>query len=182
VVGDLTRTRQILVNLLGNAVKFTQKGGVQLNVTGQMVANGRLQLQFAIQDSGIGIPPERMDRLFQSFSQVDSSTTKRFGGTGLGLAISKRLTEAMGGEMWVESKPGVGSTFYFTLLVKPGEALEAGNFLQEQSTVPVEKGYTAVFDATLGLRLPLRILLAEDNLINQKVGLRILERLGYQAD
>ncbi|MEZ4593801.1 MAG: ATP-binding protein [Chloroflexota bacterium] len=182
VVGDLTRTRQILVNLLGNALKFTETGGVQVVVTGVTGANGRLQLQFAIKDSGIGIPPERMDRLFQSFSQVDSSTTKRFGGTGLGLAISKRLAEAMGGQMWAESEPGVGSTFYFTLLAKPGEALDADTPSLGQSVLRVGEGDTAVFDPTLGQRLPLRILLAEDNLINQKVGLRILARLGYQAD
>ncbi|MFZ1397565.1 MAG: ATP-binding protein, partial [Candidatus Promineifilaceae bacterium] len=182
VVGDLTRTRQILVNLLGNALKFTEMGSVQVAVTGEVVANGRLQLQFAIKDSGIGIPPERMDRLFQSFSQVDSSTTKRFGGTGLGLAISKRLVEAMGGQMWVESEPGVGSTFYFTLLVEPGEAPALDNPSLERLDYAMVGGETAVFDTTLGQRLPLRILLAEDNLINQKVGKRILERLGYQAD
>ncbi|MCA9897824.1 MAG: response regulator [Ardenticatenaceae bacterium] len=180
VVGDLTRTRQILVNLLSNAVKFTAAGGVQLVVTRGAVANGRFQLQFAVKDSGIGIPLEQLDRLFQSFSQVDSSTTKRFGGTGLGLAISKRLAEAMGGEMWVESKPGVGSTFYFTILVAMGQAPKGESTRAMRSTLAGSD--TAVFDKTLGKRLPLRILLAEDNLINQKVGLRILERLGYRAD
>lgn len=182
VVGDLTRTRQILVNLLGNAVKFTAVGQVYLNVTGKWMANGRLQLLFAIKDSGIGIPPERMNRLFQSFSQVDSSTTKRFGGTGLGLAISRRLAEAMGGEMWVESEPGVGSTFSFTLLVEPGQLPEAQGVSLARADLPGGGRETAVFDTTLGQRLPLHILLAEDNQINQKVGLRILERLGYRAD
>ncbi|MCC6602674.1 MAG: response regulator [Anaerolineae bacterium] len=182
VVGDLTRTRQILVNLLGNAVKFTAVGEVHLSVTGAKTANGRLQLKFAIKDSGIGIPSERMDRLFQSFSQVDSSTTKRFGGTGLGLAISKRLAEAMGGEMWVESEPGLGSTFSFTLLVEPGQRPEAEDVPLARAELPGSGRETAVFDTTLGQRLPLHILLAEDNQINQKVGLRILERLGYRAD
>ncbi len=183
VVGDVTRTRQILVNLLGNAIKFTEAGSVQVDVTGVEMANGRFQLQFAIKDTGIGIPPERIDRLFKSFSQVDSSTTRRFGGTGLGLAISKRLAEAMQGDLWVESEPGIGSTFYFTIQVTPSKPLHPAEVCKTTS-VPDTKpaNVQSEFDATLGVQLPLRILLAEDNLINQKVGLRILERLGYAAD
>ncbi|MBI5423447.1 MAG: response regulator [Opitutae bacterium] len=117
VRGDASRLRQVLVNLLGNAIKFTQKGEVVLSVRPYTLApaEGVAEVLFAVRDTGIGIAPEAMGRLFQSFSQVDASTTRRFGGTGLGLAISKRLAELMDGRMWVESTPGVGSTFFFTV-------------------------------------------------------------------
>ena len=126
VRGDSTRLRQILTNLLGNALKFTLQGEVVINIRRVGPApstTGFCTLQFAVRDTGIGIPPEAMGRLFQSFSQVDSSTTRRFGGTGLGLAIAKRLAELMGGRMWVESKTGEGSTFSFTIAaeVAPGK-------------------------------------------------------------
>jgi PAS domain S-box-containing protein len=113
--GDPSRLRQILVNLLGNAVKFTERGEVLLSVQALGPAGAATELQFSVKDTGIGIPPEAIGRLFQSFTQVDASTTRRFGGTGLGLAISKRLAEMMGGRMWVESEPGRGSTFSFTI-------------------------------------------------------------------
>jgi len=118
VRGDITRLRQILVNLLGNAVKFTEKGEVLLSLHTAPAAVGRVTLHFAVSDTGIGIPPEAMSRLFQSFSQVDASTTRRYGGTGLGLVISRRLTEIMGGTMSVESTPGRGSTFRFHVSVE----------------------------------------------------------------
>ncbi len=118
VTGDVTRLRQILVNLLSNAVKFTEQGEVVVSVTSRRLADKRYEIHFAVKDTGIGIPQERMDRLFQSFSQVDASTTRRYGGTGLGLVISKRLSELMGGTMWVESEVGHGSTFHFTILAE----------------------------------------------------------------
>ena len=117
VRGDPTRLRQILVNLLSNAVKFTSRGEVVLSVTAAPHFNEGIELAFAVRDTGIGIPKESMSRLFQSFSQVDASTTRRFGGTGLGLVISKRLAEMMGGHMWVESEVGKGSTFHFAIIV-----------------------------------------------------------------
>ena len=122
--GDVSRLRQILVNLLSNAVKFTDQGKVVVTVSGQSCEDGQYQLHFAVRDTGLGVPPDLQNRLFQSFSQVDASTSRRFGGTGLGLAISKRLSELMGGKMWVESTgiPGEGTTFHFTVLV--GKALE----------------------------------------------------------
>ncbi len=118
--GDVTRLRQILVNLLSNAVKFTEKGEVVISTAGQLRENEQYLLHFSVRDTGLGIPPDLQSRLFQSFSQVDTSTTRHYGGTGLGLAISKRLCEMMGGAMWVESTgiPGEGSTFHFTILVK----------------------------------------------------------------
>jgi signal transduction histidine kinase/DNA-binding response OmpR family regulator len=134
LVGDEIRLRQIITNLLSNAIKFTETGDVFLSVRpaeAQATANGRSTLHFAVRDTGIGIPAERMDRLFRSFSQVDSSTTRRYGGTGLGLAISKRLAEMMGGAMWAESEAGVGSTFHFTIQAPVAPSPERP-FLQEQ--------------------------------------------------
>ncbi|MEM8859659.1 MAG: response regulator, partial [Chloroflexota bacterium] len=117
IEGDVTRLRQIIVNLLSNAVKFTKEGSVTLSV--QKLKDGNeTTLQFSVKDTGIGIPADRMDRLFKSFSQVDTSTTRKFGGTGLGLAISKQLSELMGGNMWVESQADQGSTFFFTIKTK----------------------------------------------------------------
>src|SRR5947209_8424206 len=134
IYGDVTRLRQILVNLLSNAVKFTEKGEVVLSVAvkrkdekGKLDGSGDdeltvYELAFAIRDTGIGISETGKARLFQSFSQVDASTTRRYGGTGLGLTISKRLAEMMGGTMWVESEPGFGSTFHFTILAQEAPA------------------------------------------------------------
>ncbi len=115
VRGDVTRLRQILVNLVGNALKFTERGEVELTAKAVTAEDGAREVQFAVRDTGVGIPPEAQGRLFQSFTQVDASTTRKYGGTGLGLAISKRLAELMGGRMWLESTPGRGSTFFFTV-------------------------------------------------------------------
>ena len=125
VIGDVTRLRQVLANLLGNAVKFTDKGEVALTISSLPLEPGKIELNFAVKDTGIGISKDRMDRLFRSFSQVDSSTTRQYGGTGLGLAISKRLVEMMGGRIWAESEPGNGSTFQFTIIAEPSPAKEA---------------------------------------------------------
>lgn len=119
VRGDPTRLRQVLVNLLSNAVKFTERGEVVLSLHSAPRADGRVELTIAVRDTGIGIPQEAMGRLFQSFSQVDTSTTRKFGGTGLGLVISQRLVEMMGGKLTVESEVGKGSTFSFTIVTEP---------------------------------------------------------------
>jgi PAS domain S-box-containing protein len=325
IYGDVTRLRQILVNLLSNAVKFTEKGEVVIAVEArrtEKMEDGRTHRQddhestfyevhFAVRDTGIGISEEGQARLFRSFSQVDASTTRRYGGTGLGLAISKRLAELMGGTMWVDSQLGVGSTFHFTLLAETAPArwrpylessqphlagkrllivddnetnrsiltlqaqawgmlpyayatgqealaqVQAGVpfdvaildmqmpdmdglilaeqirrsrnaqvlplvmltslgrreidtqavefaallhkpikpsqlynvlvsiFAEAEQARPVLKPTGAAggqFDAGLSQRLPLRILLAEDNTVNQKLALRLLERMGYRAD
>jgi signal transduction histidine kinase/CheY-like chemotaxis protein len=115
LLGDVTRLRQILVNVLGNAIKFTDRGEVYLGVDSQVLEDGLMRTHFSVKDTGIGISPVNQERLFKSFSQVDASTTRKFGGTGLGLVISKELAELMGGKMWVESDEGVGSTFHFTI-------------------------------------------------------------------
>jgi PAS domain S-box-containing protein len=125
LVGDVTRLRQVLLNLLSNAVKFTERGEVVLSVTGRPVAGaaGLHEVTFAVRDTGIGIPVDRLGRLFQSFSQVDASTTRRYGGTGLGLAISQRLTELMGSRITVTSEVGIGSEFAFTLRAQAAAVL-----------------------------------------------------------
>jgi PAS domain S-box-containing protein len=310
ITGDVTRIRQVLVNLLNNAIKFTETGEILLTISStqsKLQPENNIVLRFSVKDTGIGIPTERLNRLFKSFSQVDASTTRKYGGTGLGLAISKQLVELMGGEIWVESKFGKGSTFHFTVItqaanipqrshslksqpalngkrllivddnqtnrtilakqtqlwgIKPTTAasgkdaltlLQAGQtfdlavldmqmpemngvmlaaeirkqvhgnalplvvlssigdreeykdvpYFTAFLTKPVKQQHlfdtlmgvladTAVLpklplqqlqiDPEMGKKHPLRILLAEDNLINQKVAVRLLERMGYRAD
>jgi signal transduction histidine kinase/DNA-binding response OmpR family regulator len=307
LVGDVTRLRQILVNLLSNAVKFTAEGEVVVSITSRHLGERRHELSFAVQDTGIGIAQDRVHRLFKSFSQLDASTTRKYGGTGLGLAISKRLSEMMGGTMWAESELGKGSIFHFAVVaesaprqrrvhlrgaqpeltgqrvlivddsptnlrilnqqtklwgmlphaatsgpdalqsIRQGVAFDIGildmqmpemdgltlaeeirDHLGQESpplvlltslgrhasrqsdsfaaslTKPVkpsqlydtlidvlagqpitaEEPTTAPtqLDSEMGQRYPLRILLAEDNLVNQEVALHILSRLGYRAD
>lgn len=170
VRGDVTRVRQILVNLLSNAVKFTERGEVAVSVETRPGAGGATELVFVVSDTGVGIAADRIDRLFQPFCQADVSTTRRYGGTGLGLAISKRLAEMQGGRMWVESEPGRGSRFGFSIVAEPCEApMRAGRELNE-------------FDAGFAARHPVRILIAEDNQVSQKVARRILEKLGYEPE
>lgn len=153
VAGDVTRLRQILVNLLSNAVKFTERGEVVLSVEGRSVgADGKVELEFSVRDTGIGVPPERMDRLFRSFSQVDASTTRRFGGSGLGLAISKRLVELMGGTIRAESEFGKGTTFTFTI---QAEAAPAPSHEYLQMNQPQLNG--------------LRLLIVDDNETNRRI-------------
>jgi GAF domain-containing protein/CheY-like chemotaxis protein len=169
VKGDPTRLRQILLNLLSNALKFTERGEVQLTLE----KRGADELHFAVKDSGIGLSPEGMAKLFQSFSQADSSTSRKYGGTGLGLVISKRLAEIMGGTMTAESEgTGRGCTFRFHVRA---EAIA--------SAAPADKPATkTAIDPQMAARHPLRILLAEDNLVNQKLALRLLGQMGYTAD
>ncbi|MEA5618091.1 response regulator [Cronbergia sp. UHCC 0137] len=136
IIGDVARLRQILVNLLSNAVKFTQTGEVIITVTAKKLEQtaNTYEIEFAVKDTGIGIPSEKIHQLFQPFSQIDSSMTRKYGGTGLGLVISKRLTEMMGGRMWVESQIGHGSTFYFTLTAEKTpncEPINLGNHVDQ---------------------------------------------------
>jgi signal transduction histidine kinase/HAMP domain-containing protein/ActR/RegA family two-component response regulator len=177
VLGDVSRLRQILLNVLNNAVKFTEAGSVALMVeSSEPEADGRIQLHMAVRDTGIGIPPDRIEALFQSFSQTDASISRRFGGTGLGLAISKRLAEAMGGTMWAESEGiGRGSTFHITIATRAAAA----------DAVPIDAisgPGSHDLDPEQASRHPLRILLVEDNAVNQKLALRLLSQMGYRAD
>jgi len=166
--GDPGRLRQVLVNLCGNAVKFTQQGTVAIDVHLQSREAGSVLIRAEVRDTGIGIPAERLTPLVRPFTQVDSSTTRRFGGTGLGLSIARRLVELMGGECGVVSTLGVGSTFWFTARLELATALSA--------TPPPLAGTRA--QSCVGAR----ILIAEDNLVNQKVARATLEKLGYRAD
>jgi CheY-like chemotaxis protein len=172
LLGDVTSISQVLINLLGNAIKFTDRGEVCVHVSGDGEVNGKTKLFFSVRDTGIGIPKDRMSSLFQSFSQVDMSTTRKYGGTGLGLAISKKLVQLMGGTIWAQSEICRGSTFYFTI---PAEAATPEQCLQMQQK-PDE------FGLLHDLPEHLKLLLAEDNLVNQKVALLMLRKLGLRAD
>ena len=177
ILGDDTRVRQIVLNVLNNAVKFTVEGSVSLSASATPAdVAGDLEIHLVVRDTGIGIPPDRMDRLFQSFSQADISISRRYGGTGLGLAISKRLAEAMGGTMWAESDGvrGHGSAFHVT-------------FLTQVASSPARDGDAPGagaedLDPTQAERHPLRILLAEDNAVNQKLATRLFSLMGYEVD
>jgi len=173
VSGDPVRLKQIIINLVNNAIKFTEKGSVTVSVEKQGVEDGKVQLLFKVMDTGIGISPEGQKKLFQSFSQVDKSTTRKYGGTGLGLMISKNLAHMMGGEIGVESVEGVGSTFWFYVYLDVSD--EEGYKKQHQEEKDSEEDKTRV-------QLKLRILLAEDNKINQKVALLNLHNLGHEVD
>lgn len=181
IVSDISRLRQILVNLINNAIKFSDTGSVEVLVTSrkrQMIGNEKNnhEIQFAVKDTGVGIPSNRINRLFKAFSQVNSSITRKYGGTGLGLVICKQLSELMGGKIWVESEENQGSTFYFTITARVIETL----LKQEWETKPEESG--TVIDAAVAEKNPLKILLVEDYPTNQKMIVLMLQRMGYQAD
>ena len=167
---DAGRVRQILLNYLSNAIKFTTEGQIALRIEAQSRDDHRVSLCFSVQDNGIGIPPEKAGRLFNEFDQVDETVTRRFGGTGLGLAISKLLAEQMGGRVWFESTVGQGSTFYFAA---PFE-------VAEEAAVEMLTGKP---DSEAQLDHDnLRVLLAEDNRTNQMIGKAVLQRLRCKVD
>lgn len=173
VKSDPSRLKQVLINITGNAFKFTHEGGVTINLkqgagSTKFTKNpeGRQYLHFSIKDTGIGIPKEQTETIFESFSQAERNTTRLYGGTGLGLAISKRIIELMGGSIWVESEMGKGSTFYFTLPLYPGGKPES---LQHTKGI-------RPFKKTLK---KLTILLVEDNPVNIKVTSIVLNKLGH---
>ena len=174
--GDPTRLRQILINLVGNAIKFTPAGEVKVRVETVPPASSekKRKWRFSVTDSGIGIAPDKQNLLFQKFQQVDTSTTRQFGGTGLGLAICKQLTELMGGQIGVNSEVGKGSEFWFTL---PFETASPPDSTPEKSSPPQPSIPPRPF-ATSGAR----ILLVEDNEVNQAVAIGLLDRLGLASD
>jgi signal transduction histidine kinase/CheY-like chemotaxis protein len=163
--GDAPRLRQILLNLLSNAVKFTDAGSVELSASSRPDADGRVELRVSVRDTGVGIPPERLHRVFQPFTQADSSTTRRFGGTGLGLTISRSLMELMGGRIHVESEVGRGSTFWFEVTLPLAEAPAFA--VAPVASRPAEA---------------LKVLMAEDNPVNQLVQRRMITHLGHTCD
>jgi CheY-like chemotaxis protein/HPt (histidine-containing phosphotransfer) domain-containing protein len=174
--GDPTRLRQTLFNFAGNAIKFTERGGIVLRARLIEDKGDELQIRFEVEDSGIGIPAEQIAGLFQSFVQADNSTTRKYGGTGLGLAISRRLANLMGGDAGVDSEVGRGSIFWFTACLQRGHgvvpsaadaARDAGNSAEEQ----VRRS-----------RHGARLLLAEDNAVNREVALELIHSVGLDAD
>ena len=172
IIGDPGRLRQILANLLSNAVKFTDKGDISASVSSKALEGDKRQITFAVKDTGIGMPQDKMDRLFKPFTQLEYTLSRKRDGAGLGLAICKKLVELMDGEIWAESVEGQGSTFQFTIPVEtlPGKQLDLG-----------EKDKATVYE-NISAKKPLSILVAEDNPSNQKVLVEILKRLGYRAD
>jgi PAS domain S-box-containing protein len=167
LVGDVTRLRQVLLNLLSNAVKFTERGEIVVSVGARRAEGALHEVTFSVRDTGIGIPADRLGRLFQSFSQVDASTTRRYGGTGLGLAISQRLTELMGGRITVTSEVGAGSEFRFTI-----RAAAAADV-----PIPTRRDFTGVQPALDGKR----VLVVDDNATNRRILASHLETWGVRA-
>ncbi len=166
-IGDSLRLRQILVNLVGNAIKFTERGIITMRVLLEGEQDGKSRIRFQIEDTGIGIQPQDLERIFDAFEQAETSTTRKHGGTGLGLAISRRLARLMGGDTGVKSVPGQGSTFWFTVLL-------------ERDTSPVPAPIAQAGGQSI--RAGARVLLVEDNLINQEVAQTLLEDIGLTVD
>ncbi len=168
-LGDSYRIRQIIINLVNNAVKFTDRGKVGVAIKTKSLESDKWEIHFAIQDTGIGISPEEAALLFKPFSQVDSTTTRKYGGTGLGLVICQRLTEKMGGKIWMESEPGQGSTFHFTVKVRvPGKS---GFSVAVTMDEKLEKSFAKEH--------PLEILVAEDDAVSRHLIKDLLGQLGY---
>jgi CheY-like chemotaxis protein len=172
LLGDPGRLRQILINLAGNALKFTDRGKVIVRLERESEDRGFVMLHFSVRDPGIGIPAEKQTAIFDAFTQVDGSAARRHGGTGLGLTISKRLVEMMSGRIWVESAPGQGSTFHFTAKLK---ALETAPSMQADLTDRQRPS------AHAGEKRKLHVMLVEDNAVNQALASRLLEKQGYQV-
>jgi CheY-like chemotaxis protein len=191
--GDPGRLRQVLVNLVSNAIKFTERGEIEIRVASSetRVASAeddhshlapRYSLRFSVCDTGIGISAEARDRLFQAFAQADGSTTRRYGGTGLGLAISRQLVELMGGQIGVESAPGVGSTFWFAIPFERSAVVPGPSRLMVAPGPRAAVPAAPARDAQPPADGKLRVLVVEDNPVNQRVAVRMLQRLGLGAD
>jgi PAS domain S-box-containing protein len=179
VKGDPVRVRQILTNLMGNALKFTQCGGIGVEVTILEKARAAMWLRFVVRDTGVGIPSDRLESIFDSFTQADSSTTRKYGGTGLGLTICKQLVTLMGGRIGVQSTEGVGSEFYVEL---PFERAETESE-PEQSAASSVKDTEPRAAGSVGMSLApgLRVLVTDDNAVNQKVAAQLLKRFGCEV-
>lgn len=170
IIGDSVRLRQVLSNLVGNGIKFTSQGQIIINVTIEKMYENKVKLKFVVEDTGIGIANDKLDKLFKRFSQVDDSNTRQFGGTGLGLAISKKLIEIMGGEIGVKSKENVGSSFFFTAVF----GLQEGRNEAAQDTI---------YNELIQYKNPepKKVLLAEDDLVSRNMVTIILEKKGFKV-
>ena len=186
VVGDQTRIQQVLTNLVGNALKFTEAGHIRVTVTEGSRRGAISHLRFSVADTGIGIPVEQHAAIFEAFRQADGSTTRKFGGTGLGLAISSMLVQLMGGQLTVESEPGAGSTFRFDLKLpitqNPSSEPEARQPAVPDAVPAATPTVQASADGMTGLTARSRkILLVEDNIVNQHVASSLLTKRGHQV-
>ncbi len=173
VLGDPGRLRQILVNLTGNAIKFTERGAVVIRVERLSEKGGEVELHFSVEDSGIGIPISKQKYVFSAFAQADSSSTRTFGGTGLGLTISSQLVEMMGGKIWLESEEGKGSTFHFTVRLGSIQA-------RAEEKLRTDDGYADLPVASKDLSR-LRFLVVEDNRVNRLVARRLIEKQNHSV-
>ena len=177
LVGDNDRLRQVLTNLVSNAIKFTEHGDIAIRVEKEAQTGNEVFLHFSVSDTGIGIPEDKQALIFEAFTQADGSFTRTYGGTGLGLAICSKLVNLMGGRIWVESEAGRGSTFHFT----------ARFGVQENAQVtPARSGASAFPSINIPRERPrpphrLHILIAEDNVVNQTLIARLLEKRGYSS-
>jgi PAS domain S-box-containing protein len=170
VVGDPVRLKQVLLNLVGNSLKFTEHGEIKVNISRDSSKNNPDVLQFSVSDTGIGIPKEKQEHIFNPFTQADNSTHRKYGGTGLGLTITSKLVELMGGKVWLESEFGKGSDFYFTVSLPVAEEEAMKSFM------PKEADENIIPEAS-----NLNILLAEDNPINQKLAVKMVEAKGHKV-
>ncbi|RYZ70057.1 MAG: response regulator [Proteobacteria bacterium] len=170
-LGDPGRLRQVLMNLVNNSIKFTAQGEISTHIEAVEQADGKTRVRVSVKDTGVGISKEALGRLFKAFSQADSSTTRKFGGTGLGLSISKRLVELMGGEIGVESELGAGSTFWFELSYETVIAQRGSDSKSQGVNVFKSAGESRI-----------KILLAEDNIVNRAIALQMLAKIGLSAD
>lgn len=171
IYGDMARLRQVLINLVANAVKFTDRGGIYLVVSRRAEEDGTLTLEFAVKDTGIGISPDKINRLFQPFSQLDSSMTRKYGGTGLGLAICKTLVEMMGGGIHVEAMDEGGATFVFTIQVQTYQPEDPHPFRNEPLTILHEEA-----------GIPASVLIVDDHPVNRKLMVSMLQKMDIVAD
>ncbi|RUM45232.1 MAG: hypothetical protein DSY80_03565 [Desulfocapsa sp.] len=179
IKGDSGRLKQVIINLLNNALKFTKEGKISVVVKKLEEDDSFITLHISINDTGIGIPKERQESLFQSFTQADLSTTRKYGGTGLGLTISRQLVELMGGKMGLTSTVGEGSSFWFKVTFPKGEVEDS---LCTKSSLTHEKQLEAVVEYSNDQLHDVRVLLVEDNVTNQQVAIAALKQMGFQAD
>ena len=170
LLGDPDRLRQVLGNLVGNAIKFTQEGHIDVSIQPAPAEGNEVTLRISVSDTGIGIPPSKHELIFETFTQVDGSSTRQFGGTGLGLAITAHLARMMGGRIWVESEAGEGSTFHVTAVLE--------KVAMDDAAVSAN-GHGAISSGGEGPAEELRVLLTDDNAISQKVARRMIEKLGH---